>query len=80
MTAPVEEREVSERVLSRAKGILWQAAITILLVDGEGRVVADVGGYRVRRTAGGRWSCPCTAGAFGQACSHVEACRLVTCA
>jgi hypothetical protein len=78
MTAPAGEREVSERILSRAKGILWQAAITIKFVDDQGRVAADAGGYRVRRSPGGKWSCQCAAATYGNPCSHVEAVRLVT--
>lgn len=88
MTAPAEagpsdrilsrESEVSDRILSRARGLLWQAVVRVLSVDDYGRVVAEVGSYRVRRTAGGRWSCECAAATFGQHCSHVEAVRLVT--
>lgn len=77
MTAPVEERQPSERVLSRAKAILWQAAIRVPAVDPDGRVIVD-GRYTVRRTAGGRWSCECMASSYGQHCAHVEAVRLVT--
>lgn len=70
----------SSRIFARAWEFLGQGAVTIRSVDPDGHVVAYVGAYRVRRIAGeaGTWSCQCTAATFGNACSHVEACKLVT--
>jgi hypothetical protein len=80
---PVDKpkRTEPETIAAKAARLLVAGRVRVRLADEHSRVVADVEGdhgtYTVRRTAEGRWSCPCPAGRHGHDCGHVAAVRLV---